>query len=119
MKWYISKLIYRIVCGDGAHTPQFDEQLRLIEAVDLLQAYHKARYIGKSEEDNFFNQVNKPVCWKFIDIAELQPLDKLVDGAEVYSRIAEEDDGESYIRFIKLRSAHLLETASYAAPALN
>ena len=38
MKWYLAKLIYRIICGDGTHTPQFDEQLRLIHAEDDLYA---------------------------------------------------------------------------------
>ncbi|RYY10197.1 MAG: DUF4288 domain-containing protein, partial [Chitinophagaceae bacterium] len=27
MNWYLAKLIFRIVCGQGNHTPQFDEQL--------------------------------------------------------------------------------------------
>ena len=31
MKWYLAKIVYRIICGEGNHTPQFDEQLRLIK----------------------------------------------------------------------------------------
>jgi len=27
MNWYLAKLVFRIICGDGDHTPQFDEQL--------------------------------------------------------------------------------------------
>ena len=34
MNWYLSKLVFRIVCGDGQHRAQFDEQLRLIAAAD-------------------------------------------------------------------------------------
>ena len=30
MKWYLAKMIFRIICGEGEHTPQFDEQLRLV-----------------------------------------------------------------------------------------
>ena len=30
MNWYLSKIIFRIICGEGRHTPQFDEHLRLI-----------------------------------------------------------------------------------------
>ena len=36
MKWYLAKLVYRIICGEGNHKPQFDEQLRLIYAEDDL-----------------------------------------------------------------------------------
>ena len=32
MNWYLAKFVYRIVCGNGNHIPQFDEQLRLITA---------------------------------------------------------------------------------------
>ena len=32
MNWYLTKIVFQIICGDGDHTPQFDEQLRLIRA---------------------------------------------------------------------------------------
>ena len=35
MKWYLVKIVYQVVTGDGAHSPQFDEQLRLIRADEL------------------------------------------------------------------------------------
>ena len=60
MKWYLAKLVYRIICGEGAHTPQFDEQLRLIYAEDDLHAFQKARTTGHLEEDNFLNNIQKP-----------------------------------------------------------
>ena len=31
MNWYLAKIVYRIICGDGNHTAQFDEQLRLVQ----------------------------------------------------------------------------------------
>ena len=119
MNWYVCKIIYRIICGDGDHTAQFDEQLRLIEANDLLHAFNKARSTGKNEEDSFLNFVNKPVRWKFVDVAEIHPLNALVDGAEIYSKISEEADGENYISFIQLRAAHLQESATFQSPVLN
>jgi len=30
MNWYLAKMVFRIICGEGNHTAQFDEQLRLI-----------------------------------------------------------------------------------------
>ena len=119
MNWYLAKIVYRIICGDGHHTSQFDEQLRLINAKDHLQAFYKARHIGITEEDNFLNNVNKPVIWKFIDVSEIHLLNSLADGAEMYSKINEEENADSYIRTIRLRAAHLLEGAAYQSPALN
>ena len=61
MNWYLTKIIYRIICGDGNHTAQFDEQLRLISAEDDLHAFIKARQLGHREEDSFLNNNRKPV----------------------------------------------------------
>src|ERR1051326_2143892 len=60
MNWYLAKIVYRIVCGDGNHTPQFDEQLRLIQASDELHAFQKARRLGEREQDHFLK------CMQFI-----------------------------------------------------
>lgn len=109
MKWYLAKLIYRIICGEGNHTPQFDEQLRLIHAEDDMHAFQKARITGEKEEDSFLNNQQKPVHWKFIDVSELHPLNDLIDGAELYSKIGEEEDAESYIRMINNRAKQLHE----------
>lgn len=59
MSWFLSKIVYQIICGEGDHTPQFDEQLRLIEADDEATAFTKARTIGELEQEMFFNQQQK------------------------------------------------------------
>ena len=46
MNWYVAKIVFRIMSGDGNHHAQFDEQLRLISADDELQAFEKATAIG-------------------------------------------------------------------------
>lgn len=107
MNWYLSKIIFQIVCGEGRHTPQFDEQLRLISAANEQQAFEKAVAIGQQEEDAFFNYEHKPVQWKFINVAELYKLSGLLDGAEMYSRIQETDDPDTYIDDIHRRAAHI------------
>ena len=109
MKWYLAKIVYRIVCGDGNHTAQFDEQLRLIEAEDDMHAFQKARIMGDKEEDNFLNDVQKPVQWKFMDVTEIHALNELIDGAEIYSVITEKEVAEKYIYVIKERSKYLHE----------
>jgi len=119
MNWYLAKIVYRIICGDGNHTPQFDEQLRLIHAADELHAFQKARRLGEKEQDSFLNAVEKPVHWKFIDVSELHKLDDLIDGAEMYSRIREEEDADIYIKITQMRAAHLLANSAYQSLRLN
>jgi hypothetical protein len=109
MKWYLAKLNFRIICGEGNHKPQFDEQLRLICADDHVSAFQKARVIGQREQETFLNNAEKLVHWKFIDVSELHPLNQLTDGAEIYSRVYEEEDAENYIKIIQMRAANLLE----------
>jgi hypothetical protein len=119
MKWYLAKLVYRIICGEGLHTPQFDEQLRLVYAEDDFHAFQKARTTGHREEDNFLNNTQKPVQWQFIDISELHPLTEMIDGAELYSRICEEEEAEVYIRVTKQRASHILENSMHKCLPLN
>jgi hypothetical protein len=109
MNWYLAKIIYQIICGDGRHTAQFDEQLRLIQANDELEAFHKARQMGEDEQETFFNSKEKLVQWKFVDVSEVHKLDALIDGAEIYSRINEEEDADVYVKFVKLKAAHLMQ----------
>jgi hypothetical protein len=108
MKWYLAKLVFHIVCGNGDHTPQFDEQLRLIYAEDDLHAFHKARKLGEQENAD---EVVIPVKWKFIDVSELHLLEELTDGAEIYSGIKEEENAELYISNIKRRATGLLQNS--------
>lgn len=107
MNWFLAKIVYRIICGDGDHTPQFDEQLRLIAAADEKGALKKAYAIGLQEEDCFYNTAEKLVQWKFINVAELFSITEMTDGAEVYSRIEEKDNGDQYTDLIHRRAAYL------------
>ena len=49
------------------------------------------------------------MSWKFIDVSELHALNELIDGAEIYSRINEEDDADDYTRIISRRAKFLHE----------
>jgi len=119
MNWYLAKLVFRIVCGQGNHTPQFDEQLRLISADDELHAFHKARLLG--EGDCIFNEPESTNTsqWKFIDVAELHLLTDFSDGAEVWSAIREEPDADLYIRSIKKTATQLLQRGLHQFTGLN
>ena len=97
-------MVYQIICGAGEHAPQFDEQLRLIVAENLEVALRKAHAMGTREQDSFLNQKNDWVRWKFINVSDLYPMNQLIDGAEIYSRIEEVDNADAYISFVHQRA---------------
>jgi hypothetical protein len=107
MNWFLAKIVYRIVCGEGDHTPQFDEQLRLIQAADENEAFDKATAIGEQEQEMFLNQHQKLVTWQFVNVCELYKISALIDGAELYSRIQETDNADRYIELVHKKAAHI------------
>jgi len=109
MEWYLAKLVYRIICGPGEHKAQFDEQLRLIYAEDELHAFNKAQLTGEKEQDSFLNDSDHRVHWKFINVTELHKLEEFTDGAEVYSRIYEDEDGDNYQHTVHVKARYLSE----------
>jgi len=108
MNWYLAKLVFRIVCGDGLHTPQFDEQLRLVAAESKEEAFAKARRNGKNEQDTFYNRNQQLVQWQFINVSEMYEISELIDGAELYSRIEEKDNAEAYIDVVNKKAENIL-----------
>ena len=109
MNWYITKLVYQIVCGTGNHTAQFDEQLRLISAANEEAAFDKAMTYGREGAESFCNAKSELVQWRFINVAELYKLSELLDGAELYSRIAEVEDAEAYRQLVHKKAASIQE----------
>ena len=107
MNWYLAKIVFRIICGDGEHVPQFDEQLRLIRADDKEDAFRKAQSVGEREQETFLNRKEQMVQWRFINVSELYRLSELIDGAEVYSRIEEKENAEAYIYTVNQKAENL------------
>ena len=105
MNWYVAKVVFRIISGDGNHHAQFDEQLRLISAADEQQAFEKATEIGLNNQDRFLNDQSQQVRWQFIDVAEINPLEGLTDGAELYYQIHETADAGLYEAWAHHKSA--------------
>lgn len=119
MNWYLVKMVFRIRCGNGDHTAQFDEQLRLIAAGSKEEAFHKAQSLGGREEEVFFNQQQQLVHWQFISVSELYQLDKLADGAEIYSRIEEREHADLYLQMLykKAEQIRFGNTVEWLNPA--
>jgi len=107
MQSYLVKIIFQIICGNGNHMPQFDEQLRLITAEDEPGALVKARKIGEREQESFFNEERRLVQWKFIDVTDLFNLSGQPEGAEISSRIEEYDQAGAYIELVHRKAAQL------------
>lgn len=112
MKWFISKIIYQVICGKGDHTPQFDEQVRLITASNEEEALQKAWDLGEREQDTFSNQKQELVQWRFVNVSDLYCIREWLDGAEVYSSVKEVDNADEYIDFINDKAAALQQKQS-------
>ena len=113
MNWFLAKIVYRIICGDGNHTAQFDEQLRLIYAVNKEEAFYKAQQTGKKEEETFYNLKQELVRWQFINVSELYKVGEMIDGAELYSRIEEREDGDIYADIVNKKAQGILHSDSH------
>lgn len=116
MKKYIVRMVFRIVCGDGKHAAQFDEQFRMVMADDETEAMEKAQAIGIQEEIPFTNHAMQQVKWQFAGITEITEIKEMNDGTELFSRIIEEDDAERFMQNVKqrenaLRSKHVQAVA--------
>lgn len=105
--WYLVKLIYCIDVNFGSNKKQFDEQLRLLEAINYTEAIIKAKMFGVKNEF----EINQPnanhVKWSFIDILEIKQLDNFTDGIELCSKIDEQEESDNFIAFIKAKAKNL------------
>ncbi|MBX7124170.1 MAG: DUF4288 domain-containing protein, partial [Cyclobacteriaceae bacterium] len=99
MNWYVAKIIFRIVSVSPDDHSQFDEHLRLIEADNFEEALLKARMIGIQEEDPIEGHQGRS-RWEFINVPELVPVASLAHGTELFSKVKEVNEAESYIRHI-------------------
>ncbi|PZR24592.1 MAG: DUF4288 domain-containing protein [Citrobacter freundii] len=113
MNWYLAKMVFRIVCGEGEHTAQFDEQLRLVSADSKEEAFNKAQLLGSAEQEAFYNKKEQLVRWQFINVSELYLLSDLIDGAELYSRIEERENAESYIYTVNQKAENIFFTHTH------
>lgn len=118
MNWYMAKNVFRIVCGEGKHTPQFDEQLRLISADSRQEAFEKAQSVGLATQDSFLNHKQELVQWQFINTVELHKLSSLSDGAEIYSGVKETDHVGNFIDTVHKKADLIRSAFSVKEPEL-
>ena len=109
MEWYVAKLVYQILNSKKSHTPQIDEQYRLISADDASWAWEKANILGKLGECKLDDSKETSVQWKFINVVDLFEINELSDGAELFSGTDEPNDLEEYMAISELRAKRLME----------
>lgn len=104
MKPFLATLVFQISVDQHNGPAQFDEQVRLILAEDLLSAWDKAREKGNKDEDHFLNHLGHQVAWTFISVTDVFPLHSVTDGGQVYSITHEADNAGIFIDQIRERS---------------
>lgn len=117
MTWFLAKIVFSITTGDGNHTPQFDEQLRLVTANNKQDAFLKARFLGYTHEDTFENMEKEIVKWTFLDVAEVIQLEAFKDGMELYSSIHEESEQKRYVNYVQQKARHIQSEPLNLSPA--
>ena len=96
MNWFVAKVIFQIEGGESSY-PQFDEQLRLIDAINEELALEMAHQLAYIYQDEVKSDKQQTVKWKFIAVTELEHLGNLEHCKELHYHIVEPDHIESYL----------------------
>ncbi|MFD2584293.1 DUF4288 domain-containing protein [Pedobacter vanadiisoli] len=107
MKWFAVNCIYQVICGEGKHAPQFNEQIRLIQADGIVLALEKAKLNAVHFNPPFSNCIGDKVVWKFIGIGGILEVEEPADGVEVGSKIVEPKSVEKYLEKLEHRNQSL------------
>lgn len=101
MSKFLAKLMFQIQIEAEGSVSQFDEQIRIVEALDFEEATIKSHALGLEDECTFYNDRNNIVKWKFIEVFDLINLTEFSDGDQLYSRTHEQEQPEMFINYIK------------------
>ncbi len=107
MNWFIAKLIFRIDADDALNTAQFDEQLRLIDAVSRDLAIEVAHQIGLTEQESLKTKKGTDLYWKFVAVTEIEYLGDIANGKEIHYRIHEPENVDIYLAITEEKSQAL------------
>lgn len=110
MKWFAVNCIYQVICGEGYHSPQFNEQIRLFLATDRLEALEKVNQHAGKFNVPFKNCAGETVLWEFLGIGSLTEINEIKDGVEVASKILEPKSLENYLENLEHRTRLLTKS---------
>ena len=111
MNWYLARLVFQVRSSEETHTPQFEEECRLIHADEASWAYEKASVLGRLDARGILNYDQLMEAKKFIDVADLCLIGKWEDGAKLFSVIEKPKDANAYLEQIKLSAQKAITTA--------
>ncbi|MDA9555196.1 DUF4288 domain-containing protein [Pelobium sp.] len=106
MNWYVAKIIFQIEDKEMNY-PQFDEQLRLIDAINNDLALEMAYQLGLMQQDEIKSSKEHTLKWKFIAVTELYHLGEIEHGKEIHYQISEPEHAITYLEMIKEKAAGL------------
>jgi hypothetical protein len=99
-------MVFRISFGKGEHKAQFEEQIRIIAAPTAEAALEKANIMAVTEK-NQAKDSGSLVKWQFVTITELYRLHNFIDGAELFSQVREEENGDLFEEKMHRKAEHL------------
>ena len=111
MNWFVAKLIFEIKTPDSKYA-QFDEQLRLLEAISEDLALEMAHQIGLMQQEEIINNNNHLVNWKFVAVTEIQNIGEIAHGKEIYYKITEPEQAEQYLALVHAKATQLKKRKS-------
>lgn len=106
MNWFVAKLIFRVENHDSKYA-QFDEQLRLIEAINADLALEMAHQIGLMQQEEITHNKSASVKWKFVAVTEIENIGDITHGKEIHYKITEPEQAEQYLALVQEKASAL------------
>ena len=106
MNYFVAKLVYQLKTNEEP-VAQFDEQLRIIEAVNEELALEMAYQTGLMNQEDIISKNEQTVCWKFIAVTEIQHIGEIAHGKEIHYKITEPDNVNDYLALVHSKANHL------------
>jgi hypothetical protein len=107
MNWYAAKIVFQIVSDNNPDTAQFDEQVRLIQAVSRELALEIAHQFGLMAQEDFPTKKGSLLEWKFVAVIEIEFIGELEHGAEIHYAIKEPSEKELYLQRVQEKALNL------------
>lgn len=113
MKWFAVNCIYQVIFGEGKHTLQFNEQMRLIQAIGIRQALSKANLNAVHFNPSLSSCQGDKIVWKFLGVGAISEVAELTDGAEISSTMVEPKSVSLYLEKLAHRYKSLINQAHF------
>lgn len=107
MNYFVAKLVFQLITNENNNSVQFDEQLRLVDAVNEELALEMAYQIGIMNQEDIVSRNNEKVYWKFVAVTEIQHIGEIEHGKEIHYKITEPDNATDYLTLVTEKAKHL------------